>query len=74
MKLVKIWNSEKITNLTGKLVETHNQLLQLEAETGLSYSSLILTEDAEETIESIYNETDCDLCFYSVEVEPPIKL
>ena len=74
MKLVKIWNSEKIANLTGKLVETHNQLLQLEAETGLSYSSLILTEDPKETIESIYNETDCNLCFYSVEVETPIKL
>lgn len=69
MFLVKIWNSEKIESLTGVTVSTHNDLLKLEDETGYSYSSTIICENPEELIQAIYNETDQQLQYYSVDVK-----
>jgi hypothetical protein len=69
MYLVKIWNVEKIEGLTGVTVNTHNELLILEEETGHSYSSCFICEDPKDAINSIYNETDQDLSWCAVDVK-----
>jgi hypothetical protein len=69
MYLVKIWNVEKIEGLTGVTVNTHNELLILEEETGHSYSSCFICENPEGAINGIYNETDQDLSWCAVDVK-----
>ncbi|UUW39849.1 hypothetical protein VP14_162 [Vibrio phage VPMCC14] len=69
MFLVKIWNSEKIESLTGVCVTSHNELLALEDKTGFSYSSSFICDNPEDVLQAIYNETDQQLQYYSVDVK-----
>lgn len=62
MIIYKVWSQDKLSNY-GYDVDSLESLQLLEFETDLSWSSVVSTDDINQFIESVYNETNVKLSY-----------
>lgn len=70
MKDFVIWNPELHWSHTDSPLETYEQLLVAEKETGNSMSSIVTTNDIEQIITAIENETNITLKYHKLPEDP----
>lgn len=66
MKYV-IWNRFKVECYREDGLSDYDSMIDLEKSTGYTYSSVVHTDNIDQLIEAIYNETDIDLSFKEIE-------
>jgi len=62
MTLYKVWSQDRLSNY-GYDIDSLEQLQLLEFETDLSWSSVVSTNDIQQFIESVHNETNVKLSY-----------
>lgn len=70
MKTYVIWNPDKICEyrkyVPEHTSETYEGLLEYEDKSDGSLSSVVTTDDIDNLMAGIYNETDIQLCYHEV--------
>ncbi len=66
IKKYVIWHPEKVCSLSGTYPKSYEELKAIEEKTSYSYSSVVKTDDIEELINGVHNETDICLEYYQL--------
>ncbi|KAA1254773.1 hypothetical protein F0M16_10930 [Vibrio cholerae] len=57
VKTYVVWNPSHVASVSGESCDTYQELLELEASTGYSFSSIVEVPDIEQVINAILSES-----------------